>query len=50
MATARNAVLALSVRSLRAGAAGPLDGVTPLGKGTRHCRRDVPCQRTGSTR
>jgi len=49
MSAARNAVVALSVRSLRACAAGPLDGVTPLGKGTPlPARRALPAnqQRT----
>jgi len=46
MAASRNAVLALSVCSLRAGAAGPLDGVTPLGKGTPlPARRALPANR-----
>ncbi|MCP4302123.1 MAG: septal ring lytic transglycosylase RlpA family protein [Gammaproteobacteria bacterium] len=40
MAAARNAVVALSVRSLRACSAGPLDRVTSLGKGT-----PLPAQR-----
>jgi len=46
MAAARNAVVAPSGRSLRAGAAGPLDGVTPLGKGTPlPARRALPANR-----
>ena len=46
MAAARNAGVAPSGRSLRAGAAGPLDGVTPLAKGTPlPTRRALPANR-----
>jgi hypothetical protein len=46
MAAVRNAVVALSVCSRRARAAGPLDGVTPLGKGTPlPARRALPANR-----